>query len=35
MADEAYLKTLSEAIYKGITDFIISFEKSGGFTAIQ
>jgi N-acetylmuramoyl-L-alanine amidase len=34
MSDEAYLKNLSEALYKGITDFVAVFERSGGFTAI-
>ena len=35
MSDEAYLKNLSEALYKGISDFIDFFERSGGFTALQ
>ena len=35
MNDEAYLKNLSDALYKGITDFVAFFEKSGGFTALQ
>ncbi|MDR3248755.1 MAG: N-acetylmuramoyl-L-alanine amidase [Treponema sp.] len=35
MADDAYLKKFAEAIYKGITDFVGTFERSGGFTAIQ
>jgi N-acetylmuramoyl-L-alanine amidase len=35
MRDEAYLKKLSEALYKGITDFITVFERSGGFTVQQ
>ena len=35
MSDDAYLKNLSDALYKGITDFISFFEKSGGFTALQ
>ncbi|MDR0497413.1 MAG: N-acetylmuramoyl-L-alanine amidase [Treponema sp.] len=35
MSDEAYLKKLSEALYKGISDFIAFFERSGGFTAQQ
>jgi N-acetylmuramoyl-L-alanine amidase len=35
MTDDAYLKKLSEAIYKGIADFIATFEGSGGFTTIQ
>jgi N-acetylmuramoyl-L-alanine amidase len=34
MNDEAYLKNLSEALYKGINDFITLFERTGGFTAI-
>jgi N-acetylmuramoyl-L-alanine amidase/biotin carboxylase len=32
MRDDAYLKNLAEALYKGITDFIGLFERSGGFT---
>ena len=32
--DNGYLQKLSEAIYKGIADFIALFERSGGFTAI-
>jgi N-acetylmuramoyl-L-alanine amidase len=32
--DHGYLQKLSEAIYKGIADFIALFERSGGFTAI-
>ena len=35
MNDEAYLKKLSDALYKGISDFIAFFERSGGFTTIQ
>jgi N-acetylmuramoyl-L-alanine amidase len=35
MSDENYLKSFSEALYKGITDFITLFERSGGFTAPQ
>ncbi|QQO08408.1 N-acetylmuramoyl-L-alanine amidase family protein [Breznakiella homolactica] len=35
MADGAYLKKLSEAIYNGIVDFVTMFEQSGGFTQIQ
>jgi N-acetylmuramoyl-L-alanine amidase len=35
MADDAYLKKFSDAIYKGITDFVDTFERTGGFTAIQ
>ena len=33
--DDAYLMKLSEALYKGICDFIAFFERSGGFTALQ
>jgi len=33
MGSDAYLKGLSEALYKGINDFIALFERSGGFTA--
>ncbi|GHV89969.1 N-acetylmuramoyl-L-alanine amidase [Spirochaetia bacterium] len=35
MSDDAYLKKFSEALYKGISDFVSAFERSGGFTAIQ
>jgi len=35
MNDETYLQNLSEALYKGIRDFIAFFERSGGFTALQ
>jgi N-acetylmuramoyl-L-alanine amidase len=35
MADEGYLKQFATAIYKGITDFVGAFERTGGFTAIQ
>jgi N-acetylmuramoyl-L-alanine amidase len=35
MTDERHLKNFSEALYKGITDFVAMFERSGGFTTIQ
>jgi N-acetylmuramoyl-L-alanine amidase len=35
MADDAYLKKFADAIYKGIIDFVDTFERTGGFTAIQ
>ena len=35
MRDEAYLKKLSDALYKGICDFVAFFEHSGGLTALQ
>jgi N-acetylmuramoyl-L-alanine amidase len=35
MNDDAYLKKLSEALYKGISDFISFFERAGGLTALQ
>jgi N-acetylmuramoyl-L-alanine amidase len=35
ISDDVYLKKLSEALYKGISDFIALFEHSGGFTAVQ
>jgi N-acetylmuramoyl-L-alanine amidase len=35
MSDENYLKNFSDALYKGITDFVTLFERSGGFTAQQ
>jgi N-acetylmuramoyl-L-alanine amidase len=34
MDDGEYLKNLAEAVYKGITDFVALFERSGGFTAL-
>jgi N-acetylmuramoyl-L-alanine amidase len=33
MADEGYLKRYSEALYKGIADFVTEFEQSGGYSA--
>ncbi|MDR1930343.1 MAG: N-acetylmuramoyl-L-alanine amidase [Treponema sp.] len=33
MADPAYLKKFSEALYKGIADFVAEFESSGGYIA--
>ena len=35
MNDDTYLKNLTDALYKGITDFVSFFERSGGFTAFQ
>jgi len=35
MSDDTYLKNLSDALYKGISDFISFFERSGGFTTLQ
>ena len=35
MNENAYLKKLSEALYKGISDFIAFFERAGGLTASQ
>jgi N-acetylmuramoyl-L-alanine amidase len=35
MTDDAYLKNFSEALYKGIVDFITLFEQTGGFIAIE
>jgi hypothetical protein len=29
------LKNLSDALYKGIMDFVAMFERSGGFTQVQ
>jgi N-acetylmuramoyl-L-alanine amidase len=31
LSSEESLKKLTEAIYKGITDFVANFESSGGF----
>ena len=33
--DDRYLKNLSDALYKGISDFVAFFERSGGVAAIQ
>jgi len=33
MADDAVLKLYAEALYKGIADFVVEFEKSGGYSA--
>jgi N-acetylmuramoyl-L-alanine amidase len=33
MADQAHLKKFSEALYKGIRDFVEEFENSGGYIA--
>jgi len=35
MNDDTYLKNLSDALYKGVSDFVASFDSSGGFTAKQ
>jgi len=35
MNDGVYLKNLSDALYKGISDFIAFFERAGGLTAFQ
>jgi len=32
LADQEYLRNLSEALYKGTVDFVTTFERSGGFT---
>lgn len=32
MNDAAYLQKFSEALYKGIAEFVTNFEKTGGFT---
>jgi N-acetylmuramoyl-L-alanine amidase len=33
MADPAHLKLFSEALYKGVADFVTEFERSGGYIA--
>ena len=33
MSEDQYLKLYSEALYKGIADFVAEFEQSGGYTA--
>ena len=33
MSNDVYLKNLSDALYKGINDFIAFFERAGGLTA--
>jgi N-acetylmuramoyl-L-alanine amidase len=35
MDGEDYLKQAAGALYKGIADFVMTFERSGGFTALQ
>jgi N-acetylmuramoyl-L-alanine amidase len=35
LSSDTYLKNLSDALYKGIVDFITMFERSGGFTQVQ
>jgi N-acetylmuramoyl-L-alanine amidase len=35
LISDEYLNIFSEALYKGIDDFVVQFERSGGFTAIQ
>jgi N-acetylmuramoyl-L-alanine amidase len=35
MDDEDHLNRTAEALYNGISDFIVTFERSGGFTALQ
>jgi N-acetylmuramoyl-L-alanine amidase len=35
LADDAYLMKLSQALYKGIMQFVTIFERSGGFTTIE
>ncbi|MDR1802016.1 MAG: N-acetylmuramoyl-L-alanine amidase [Treponema sp.] len=35
MNDEAHLKKVSDALYKGISDFVTFFERSGGLTIPQ
>jgi N-acetylmuramoyl-L-alanine amidase len=35
MTEESYLQKLSRALYKGITQFVAMFERSGGFTTIE
>ncbi|MDR0584616.1 MAG: N-acetylmuramoyl-L-alanine amidase [Treponema sp.] len=35
MTSEGGLQKLTEALYKGITDFVSVFERSGGFTAVH
>jgi N-acetylmuramoyl-L-alanine amidase len=35
MTSEDHLKKIAEALYKGVTEFVGVFERSGGFTAVQ
>lgn len=35
MTDSAHLQKFSQALYKGIADFVNKFEKTGGFTTAQ
>jgi N-acetylmuramoyl-L-alanine amidase len=35
LSDDAYLKKFAEALYKGIRDFVLEFERSGGYTIVE
>jgi N-acetylmuramoyl-L-alanine amidase len=35
LSDEAYLKKFAEALYKGIRDFIMEFEQTGGYIVVE
>jgi N-acetylmuramoyl-L-alanine amidase len=35
LSSESYLQKISQALYKGIADFVAMFERSGGFTTIR
>lgn len=35
LTDDGHLRNYSEALYKGIIEFITAFERSGGFSVIQ
>jgi N-acetylmuramoyl-L-alanine amidase len=35
LADETNLKRFSEALYKGIRDFVLDFERTGGYTGVE
>jgi N-acetylmuramoyl-L-alanine amidase len=35
MTNETHLQKFSQALYKGITQFVTVFEHSGGFTSIE
>lgn len=35
MTEDTYLQKLSDALYKGIVEFVGNFEKTGGFTTVR
>jgi N-acetylmuramoyl-L-alanine amidase len=35
LSDETHLKKFAEALYNGIRDFIVDFERTGGYTVVE